>query len=179
MASRRGKCGNSDKFPLLGLQNHCRWRLQPWNQKTIASSQESDGKSRQCVEKQRHYSADKGPYSQGYGLPRGHTQLWELGSKESRTPKNWCLRTVVLEKTAESPLDCKKIKLVNLKGNQPWIFWWWSWSSTIWSPDMQTDNSLEKSLILGKIEGRRRGNQRMRWLDSIIDGMNMNLGKFQ
>ena len=99
--------------------NHCRWWLQPWNQ-MIASWQESYDKTklwpRQCVEK---HSADKGPYSQGYGLPTGHIQLWELDHKEGRVPKNWCLWTVALEKTPQSPLD-SEIKPVNLKGNQPW-----------------------------------------------------------
>ena len=118
---KRGKGGSSDRFPLLGLQNHCGWWLQPWNQKMIASSQESNDKPRQCAEKQRYYSADKDPYSQGYGIPSGHV-LWELDCKEVRTPKKWCLWTVVLEKTPESPLDSKEIKLVNLKGDQPWIF---------------------------------------------------------
>ena len=61
-------------------KNHCRWWLQPWNQ-IIASWQESCGKLKQCVKKQRHYSADKGPYSQGYGLPSGHIWLWELDHK--------------------------------------------------------------------------------------------------
>ena len=75
----------------------------------------------QCVEKQRHYSANNGPYSQSYGLPRGHTWLWQLDHKESKVLKNWCLQTVVLEKTPESTLDSKEIKSVNLKGNQPWI----------------------------------------------------------
>ena len=74
------------------------------------------------VEKQRHYSADKGPCSQGYGLPSGHVWLWEPDHKEGRMSKNWYLWTVVLEKTPESPLDSKEIKLVNLKGDQPWIF---------------------------------------------------------
>ena len=89
--------------------------------KTIASWQESCDKPRQCVEKQRHYSADKGPYCQGGDLPSCLIQLWELDCKEGRTPKNWCFRTVVLEKTPESPLDSKEIKPVNLKGDQPWI----------------------------------------------------------
>ena len=88
----------------------------------IASWQESYDKSRQCVEKQRHYSAHKGLYSQGYGLPGVHVELWELDCKEGRTPKNWCLWTVVLERTPENPLDSKEMKPVNLKGNQPWIF---------------------------------------------------------
>ena len=122
MANRRGKGASSDRFSLLGLQNHCGWWLQPWNQKTIASRQESDDKPRQCAEKQRHYSADKGLYSQGCGLSSGHVQLWELDCKEGKTPKNWCLWTVVLEKTPKSALDSEEIKPVNLKGNQPWIF---------------------------------------------------------
>ena len=75
----------------------------------------------QCVEKQRHYSADKGTYHQGCGLPSGHIWLWELDHKEGRLPKNWCLQTVVLEKTPERPLNSKEIKPVNLKGDQPWI----------------------------------------------------------
>ena len=109
----------SDRFPLLGLQNHCgRW-LQPWNQ--TAYWQEGNDKPRQCAENQRHYSADTSPCSQGYGLPSGHVRLWELDHKEGGTAKNWCLQTVVLEKTPESPLN-SKIKPVSLKGDQPWIF---------------------------------------------------------
>ena len=100
--------------------------------------------------------------------------------KEGRMLKNWCRWTVVLEKTLENPLDSKEIKSANLKGDPPWIFigrtdaeaeapvFWWV---------MQTDDTLEKALMLGKTEGRRRGHQRMRWLDGITDAMNMNLGK--
>ena len=117
-----GKGGRSDRFPLLGLQNHCRWWLRAWSQKTSAAWQESYDKPKQRIEKQRYYPARKGPYSQGYRLPKGHIQLWELDRKEGRTPKNWSLWTVMLEKTPESPLDSKKIKPVNLKGDQPWIF---------------------------------------------------------
>ena len=74
------------------------------------------------IEKQRHYSANKGLYSKGCGLPSGHVQWWELDSKESRMPKNWCLQTLELEKTPESPLDSKEIKPVSLNGDQPWTF---------------------------------------------------------
>ena len=73
------------------------------------------------VEKQRHYRTNKALYSQGYGLPRGHIQLWGLVCKEGRVPKNWYLWTVALEKTPESPFDSKEIKPVSLNGNQPWI----------------------------------------------------------
>ena len=72
--------------------------------------------------KSRHYFADKGPSSQRYGFSSGHVWMWELDHKESWAPKNWCLWTVVLEKTLESPLDCKEIQPVNPKGNQSWIF---------------------------------------------------------
>ena len=121
MANRRGKV-KAVRFPLLDLQSHCIWWLQPWNQKTIASWQENDDKPRQHVEKQRHYSADKGLYNQDYGVSSGHVQLWKLDLKEGRMLKNWCLHTVLLEKTPKSPLNCKEIKSVNLKGDQPWIF---------------------------------------------------------
>ena len=104
-------------FLFLGSKNHCGQWLQPWNQKMIASWQESYDKPRQCVENQKHYSAYKCLYSQGCGLPSGHVQLRELGRKEYRTPKIWCFWTVVLEKTPESPLDSKEIKQLN----QPWI----------------------------------------------------------
>ena len=111
----------SDRFP-LGLQNHCGWWLQPWNQKMTASWQERDDKPGQCVAKPRHDSADKGLYSQSYSLSSDHVQLWELDRNKGRMPKNWCLWTVVLEKTPLSPLDSKEIKPVNLNGDQPWIF---------------------------------------------------------
>ena len=65
---------------------------------------------------------NKGPSSQGHGFSNGHVWMWELDYKESWEPKNWFFWTVVLEKTLESPLDCKEIQLVHLKGNQSWIF---------------------------------------------------------
>ena len=77
---------------------------------------------RQLIKKQSHYSANKDPSSQIYGFSNSHVGMWELNQKEGWVPKNWCLWTVVLEKTLESPLDCKEIKPFNLKGNQPWIF---------------------------------------------------------
>ena len=72
--------------------------------------------------KSRHYFADKGPPSQSYGFSIGHVWMWELDYKESWVPKNWYFWTVVLEKTLESPLDCKEIQPVYSKGNQSWIF---------------------------------------------------------
>ena len=78
--------------------------------------------TRQHIQKQRHYFVNKGPSSQGYGFSSGHVWRWELDCDESWAPKNWCLWTVVLEKTLESPLDCKEIQLVHSKGDQPWDF---------------------------------------------------------
>ena len=105
-----------------GLQNHCRWWLQPWNWKTLASWRKSYIQPRQHIKKQRHYFANKGPSSQSYGFSSSHVQMWELDYKESWVPKNWCFWTVVLKKTLESPLDCKEIQPVHPKGNQSWIF---------------------------------------------------------
>ena len=72
--------------------------------------------------KQTHHFANKGPYSQSYGFSSSHVQVWGLDHKEDWALKNWSFWTVVLEKTLDSPLDCKGIKLVNPKGNQPWVF---------------------------------------------------------
>ena len=73
------------------------------------------------MEKQRHYFANKGPCSQGYGFSSGHVWMWDLDCEESWAPKNWCFWTVVLEKTLESPLDCKEIQPVHPKGDQSWV----------------------------------------------------------
>ena len=108
--------------------------------------------------------------------------IWELDYKESWVPKNWCFWTVVLEKTLESPLDCKEIQPVHPKGYQSWVF--------IGRTDVEAEtpmfghlmwraDSFERTLLLGNIEGRRRrGWQRMRWLDGNTGLMDMSLGKF-
>ena len=88
----------------------------------LDSWKKSYDKQKQCIKKQRHYLANKGLSSQNYGFSSGHVWMWELGHKESSAPKNWCFWIVVLEKTLESLLDSKEIKLVNPKGNQSWMF---------------------------------------------------------
>ena len=88
----------------------------------IGYKEESYDKPRQHIQKQRHDFTEKGPSSQSYGFSSSHVWMWELDYKESWVPKNWCFWTVVLEKTLESPLDCKEIKPINPKGNEPWTF---------------------------------------------------------
>ena len=90
--------------------------------KTLTPWKESFDQSRQHIKKQRHYFANKGPSSQGYGFSTYHVSMWEMNYKESWAPKNWCFWTVVLEKTLESPLDCKEIQPVHSEGDQSWVF---------------------------------------------------------
>ena len=173
MANRWGNNGNSDRLYFLGLQNHCRWWLQPWNEKMFAPWKKSYDQPRQRIKKQRHYLANKGPSSQGCGFSRSHVWMWELDYKESWAPKNWCFWIVVLEKTLDSPLDCRTSNQSILKEISPKYaleelmlkLEFQYFGHLMWRTD-----SLEKTLMLGKIEGRRRrGQQRMRWLDGITD----------
>ena len=147
--------------------------------KMLAPWKKSCDQPRQHIKKQRHYFANKGLSSQSYGFSSSHVRMWEWDHKESWVPKNWCFWTVVLEKTLESPLDCK-IKPVNPKGNQSWIFieeLMLKLKLQYFGHLMRRTDSLEKTLMLGKIKGRRRGWQRMRWLDGITDWINMSLSK--
>ena len=106
--------------------------------------------------------------------------MWELDYKESWGPKNWCFWTVMLEKTLEGPLDCKGIKPINPKINQPWMFIGRTYTEAprLWPPDAKSWLLWKRPWMLGNTEGkRRRGWKRMRWLDSITDSMDMNLSK--
>ena len=88
----------------------------------LAPWKKSYDQPRQHIKKQRHFFANKGPSSQGYGFSSSHVWMWELAYKESWGPKNWCFWTVVLEKTLESPLDYKEIQPVYPKEDQSWVF---------------------------------------------------------
>ena len=117
--------------------------------------------------------ADKGPYSQSYGFSSSHIRMWELDHKEGWAPKNWCFRTVVMEKILGNPLDSKEIKPVILKEIK--LDYWLEelmlkLKLQYFGHLMEAANSLEMTLILGKTEGLGRwGWQRMRWLDGITD----------
>ena len=143
--------------------------------------QESYDQPTQHTKKQRHYFANKGPSSHGSGLSSSYVWMWELDYKESWVPKNWCFWTVVLEKTLESPLYCqgranqsivKEISFgCSLEGPMLKLKLQY-FGHLMWRAD-----SSEKTLMLWKIEGRRRrGRQRIRWLDGITDSMDMGLG---
>ena len=179
MVNRWENSGNSGWLYFSGCQNHCRWRLQQWNKKMLAPWKESYDQSIQHIQKQRHYFANKGPSSQGYGFSSSHVWMWELDCEEGWAPKNWCFWTVVLEKTLESPLDCKEIQPVHSKGDQSWC----SLEGLMLKLKLQycgqlmrRVDSLEKTLMLEGTGGRRRrGRQRMRWLDGIPDSMDVSL----
>ena len=175
-----GSNGNSERFYFWGSKitadGDCSHEI-----KTVAPWKKSYDQPRQHMKKQRHYFADKGLSRQSYGSSSSHVWMWELDYKESWAPKNWCFWTVVLEKTLESPLDSKEIQPVHPKGNQSWIFIGRTDAEAetpiLWLLDWRTD-SLEKTLMLGRIEGgRRRGWQKMRWLDGITDLMELSLSK--
>ena len=116
MGNRWGNSGNNVRL-IFWLQDHCRWWLQPWNEKTLTPWKESYDQPREHIQKQRHYFANKVRLVKAIVFPVV-MYGWELDCEECWVPKNWCFWTMVLEKTLESPLDCKEIQTVHPKGNQ-------------------------------------------------------------
>ena len=136
----------------LGLQNHCRWWMQSWNQNTLAPWKKSYDKRRLCIKKQTHYFANKFHIGKTMIFSSSHVWVWELDNKQGWVPKNWCLWIVMLEKTLESPLDCKEIKSVHPKGNQ--------------------SNSLEKTMIWERLKAGGEGDDWGwdSWMASLLNG---------
>ena len=159
-----------------GLQNYCRWWLQPWNWKTLAPWKKSNDETWQRIKKQRHYFTDKSPDSQNYGFSSSLVQMWELDNEKGWALKNafklWCWRrllrvpwsarrsnqSILKEISPEYSLEGLMLKLkFQYFGHVMW-----------------RANSLEETLMLGKIEvRRRRERQRMKLLDGITDSMDM------
>ena len=183
MANRWGNNGYSEILYFGGLQNHCRWWLQPRNEKMLAPWKKSYDQPRQHIEKQRHYFANKGPSSQSYGFSHSHAWMWNLNLKESEHQRTdgfelWCWKRLlripwtarrsnssILKKiSSECSLEVLMLKLkLQYFGHLIW----------------RTD-TLGKTLMLGKIENRRRrGQHRVRWLDDITDSMVVSLSKIQ
>ena len=130
-----------------------------------------------------NHFANKGPDSQNYGFSSSYVWLWELDHNEGWAPNNWCFQTVVLEKTLESLLDCKKVKPVNPKGNQSWLFIGRTDAEAeapiLWPPDAK-DWLIWKDPDAGKDwRQEEKAWQRTRWLDGIIDSMDLSLSKLR
>ena len=148
----------------------------------LAPWKERYDKSRQCIKQQRYHFASKSLYTESYGFSSNHVWMWELDYKEGWSLKNWCFWTMVLEKTLERPLGYTEITSVKPKGKQPE----YSLEGLMLKLKVQyfgyllwRTDSLQKTLVLGKTEGRRRKEQqRMRCLDGIINSMDMSLSKF-
>ena len=147
----------------------------------IALVKRNYDKPRQHIKKQRHYFANKSPSSQSYGFSSSHVWMWVLDRKEGWAQKNWCFWIMVLEKTLESTLNRKEIKPVNPKRNQCWLFMEGLMVKLEYFGHlMRRTDSFEKTLMLGKIEDRRKRQwQRMRWLDGITNLMNVSLNKLE
>ena len=155
-----------------------RWILYQW---CHLGSSWNNSTPRQHIKKQRHYFADKGPSSQGYGFSSGHAWMWELDYKESWAQKNWCFELGCWRRLLKVPWTARRSNQSILKEISP------EYSLEVLILELKLQyfgyliwraDSLEKTLMLGKIEGeRRRGWQRMRWLGGITDSMDMSLSK--
>ena len=135
----------------------------------------SSDKSSQCIKKERHHCADKVLYSQSYGFSRSDVWMWELDIKEDWVSKNWCFQIMVLEKiprVAETARRSNQLIPGKINPKIHWKNWCWSWSSTL-ATWCVVPTHWERLWCWGKLKTKRRGQQRMRWLDSITDSMSL------
>ena len=176
-----GKNGNSDRLYFLGLQNHWGQWLQSWNLKTLAPCKKSYDKPRQHVKKQRYHFDDKGPYSQSNGIVMYRCESWTIKKAKCwriDAFELWCQRRLL-----RVPWTARRFNQSILKEISPGVslegmmlkLKLQYFSHLMWRVD-----SLEKTLMLGGIGGRRkRGRQRMRWLDGVTDLMDVSLSELQ
>ena len=181
MANRWGKNGNSDRLYFLGSKITADGDCNHEIKRHLLLGRKVMTKPRQHIKKKRHYFANKGPSCQSYGFSSSHVWMWELDCKKSWVPNNWCFWTVVLEKTLESPLDCKEIQPVHSKGDQSWVF--------IGRTDAEAETPVlwpphVKSWLIGKDPDagkdwrwKEKGWQRIRRLDGTTDSVDMSLSK--
>ena len=179
MANRWGNDGGSDRLYFLGPQNHCRWWCSHEIKRRLCLGRKAMTNLDSILKSRDINFADKGPSRQSFCFSSSYVWVWELGHKESWAPENWCFWIVVfkstrrrlfwestqedsVEKTLESPLDCKEIHPVHPLENLSE----YSLEGLMLKPKlqhfghlMQRTDSLEKTLMLGKIEGRRRGHR--------------------
>ena len=180
MANRWENDENSDRLYFGGLQNHCRWWLQPWNWKMLAAWKTSYDQPRQHIKKQRHYFSNKCPSSKALVFPvvmygcesctikmAGHQRMDALDL--------WYWRRLLRVSGSARRSNQSILKEISHEYSLEGLRWKLQYfAHVMWRTD-----SLEKTLMLGKIDGRRRrGWQKMRWLDGITDSMDMNLSKF-
>ena len=183
MANRWGNNGNSEILYFWGLQNHCRWWLHHEIKRHLLLGRKATPNLDSILKSRDITLPAEARLVKTMGFSSSCVWMWELDYKERWVLENWCFWTTILEKTLESPSDCKEIQPVNPKGNQSWLF--------IGRTDVEAEtpifwllmrraDSFEKTLMLGKIEGgRRRGQQRMRWLDGITNSMGLSLSKLR
>ena len=161
MANRWLNSGNSGWLCFLRLQNHCWWWLQQWK-KMLTPWKKSHDQTRQHIKKQKYYFANKCPSSQGYGFSSSHVWMWEFDCEEGWAPKNWRFWTVVLEKTLESPWTARRSNQSILKEISPGISlegMMLKLKLQYFGHLMRRVDSLEKTLMLGGIGGRKRWGQ--------------------
>ena len=161
MANRWGNNGNSDRL-FFGAPKSLQLVTVAMKLKTLAPWEKSYDQPRQHIKKQRHYFANKGTSSQRYGFSSSHVWMWELDHKESWAPKNWCFWTMVLEKTLESPLDCRISNQSVIKEISPEC----SLEGQILKLKLQyfghlmrRANSLARTLLLGKMKAKGGGSR--------------------
>ena len=181
MANRWGNNGNSDRLLFSLAPKSLQMVTAAMKLKTLAPWKKSYDQRREHVKKQRHYFANRGPSSPTYGFSSSHVWIWELDHKENWTLKNWCFWMWCWRRLLRVPWTAKRSNQSILKEISPE----YSLEGLMLKLKLQyfgflmrRTDSLEKTLMLGKIEGRRRrGRQRMRWLDGITNLMNMSLSK--